>query len=195
MNTDDESGLSPGSAEDELNYGSMIGALHLFLDKVAGANPSPEAMGRLTATLHRLSHDLARIEHEERVAQTRRVVVGRRQLILPPVDIRERSEGAISGTVTFGRRFLGRNGIVHGGSFAYLFDDVLGRLANASDGPKSRTAYLRIDYRSAARIDTAFAVRGWCVSVIGRKKLMRGELVANGILLAEAEGLFVIPKA
>jgi acyl-coenzyme A thioesterase PaaI-like protein len=98
---------------------------------------------------------------------------------------------SVTGTVTFGRYFLGGGGAVHGGAIPLLFDEVLGRLANSGDRAPSRTAYLHTDFRSITPVGEELSVRAWFVSEQGRKRVLRAELTRGETLCAEAEGLFI----
>jgi hypothetical protein len=73
--------------------------------------------------------------------------------------------------------------------------DMMGQLVNSGDRPHSRTAHLRMDYRSVTPAETELAVSAWLVSEMGRKRVVRAELHHGDRLCAEAEGLFIAPPA
>jgi acyl-coenzyme A thioesterase PaaI-like protein len=110
--------------------------------------------------------------------------------MLPPITIHAMDARTISGTVTFGRYFVGK-GAAHGGAIALVFDDVLGRLQNRSAGTLSRTAYLHTDYRSITPSDTPLDIRAEVTRHEGRKWFVNGGIWHGDTLCAEAEGLFV----
>jgi hypothetical protein len=80
---------------------------------------------------------------------------------------------------------------VHGGVLPLLFDDVLGRLSTSLGGPLSRTAYLRVDFRNITPIDVDLTIEAAVARLEGRKRFLTGVLSHEGIVLAEAEGLWV----
>ena len=79
---------------------------------------------------------------------------------------------------------------MHGGALPLVFDDLMGRLANAGLAP-ARTAYLNVSYRNITPIEARLTIEARLESVQGRKRLLRGELRHGNIVCAEAESLFV----
>lgn len=96
----------------------------------------------------------------------------------------------VTGSTTFERHFDGV-GAVHGGAIAMLFDDLMGRLANSAGRPMARTAFLRTDFRGPVPWGVALAFSCRIASMEGRKRFVHGELVRDGVLLVEANGLWV----
>jgi acyl-coenzyme A thioesterase PaaI-like protein len=101
---------------------------------------------------------------------------GRGQVLVPPVEVVSLDVSRPECTVTFGRYYLGGHGAVHGGAVPLVFDDILGRFAQTSGRPTSRTAYLRVDYRSITPVDKPLRLVAEVVSAEGRKKLVRATL-------------------
>ncbi len=178
------------------SYVEMIATLRTFLDTLAAAKPDEPAIADLKNKLQDLSRTLARLavaEKEQLYGQLRNYP-DRGQATQPVVIVDTQNDDEMRGRVTFGRFFLGRGGAAHGGSIAFLFDDMLGRLANAPPRATTRTAYLHIDFRALVPIETELQVRAQLVSEVGRKRMMRGTISLGDIVCAEAEGLFVVPK-
>ena len=97
----------------------------------------------------------------------------------------------IEGEVTFGPAYEGPPGHCHGGWIAAIFDELLGFVQLAP----GFTAYLKVDYRAPdAAEPRPLALRGWIDHVDGRKRLIRGTCSLDGVLLSEAEGLFIAPR-
>ena len=174
-------------------YGAMIDALRTFLDDVAGARIDPATSDALRADLARWSGTLAdhRVGERDQLFARRTDLAGRGQTMAPALRVVAGDDREVSGTVTFGRYFLGGNGAAHGGAIPLLFDEVLGRLANTGRRPPARTAYLHVNYRSITPIDVELQVTGRVESTSGRKHVLRAELRHGDVLCADAEGLFV----
>jgi hypothetical protein len=96
----------------------------------------------------------------------------------------------IEGEITFGPAYEGPPGHCHGGWIAAMFDELLGFVQMAP----GFTAYLKVDYRAPTPLNRELALRGWIDHVDGRKRLIRGTCSLDGVLLAEAEGLFIAPR-
>lgn len=162
-------------------------ALRRAQDAVAGASPSDdvaiEVAGLLDAATERLAGCTTPGSHEHPVAEE--------QVLVPVVTVSETAPGLVRGTVRFRRYHLGGGAAVHGGVLPLLFDDVLGRLSTSLGGPLSRTAYLRVDFRTITPIDVDVAIEAAVARVEGRKRFLTGILTHEGTVLAQAEGLWV----
>ncbi len=94
---------------------------------------------------------------------------------------------------TYGEAFEGPPGRVHGGHVIAAFDDVLG-VAQAASGIAGLTGTLTVRLSGGTplhrRIDYEAGVR----SVSGRKVTAWGKSFLDGTLLAEAEGIFIVPS-
>ena len=174
-------------------YLAMVDELRELLDHVAAAVPAPELVADTTKAVAELNARLAEaaVDEPRQISGRLPAAPGRGQLAVPALHIDEIDGSRMTGRVRFGRHFLGSNGVVHGGAVPLLFDDVLGRLAVAGGRPRSRTAYLHVDYRSVAPIDTELTVEAWFDREEGRKLFLRGTLCEGDRLCAEVSGLFV----
>jgi acyl-coenzyme A thioesterase PaaI-like protein len=174
-------------------YSGMVDQLRELLDRVAAAAPTTELVADTTKAVAELNARLAEAEVDEPDQLSGRLpsAPGRGQLAVPPLHVAEVDGSRMIGRVRFGRHFLGSNGVVHGGAVPLLFDDVLGRLALAEGRSRSRTAYLHVDYRSVAPIDTELTVAAWFDREEGRKRYIRGTLSDGDRVCAEASALFV----
>ena len=63
--------------------------------------------------------------------------------------------------------------------------------SHVSQNPPSSTARLTISYRSPTPLHTELILEGELVRTEGRKNFCAGRMLANGVVTAEAEGLFV----
>jgi acyl-coenzyme A thioesterase PaaI-like protein len=122
-------------------------------------------------------------------------VSGRSNPMAPPVLLRveegsEDGQVVITGEVTFGPAYEGPPGHCHGGWVAAMFDEALG-FAQLAPG---FTAYLHVNYRRPTPLNTKLDIKAWVDSVEGRKRLVKGECYLDGVLLSDAEGLFIAPR-
>jgi acyl-coenzyme A thioesterase PaaI-like protein len=141
---------APGGPE----FASMIGALRLLQDRITGAAPPPELLKEMTRTFEQLAADLAphTVPEREQITGHRIDLPGRAQTLVPVFEVEEADDKYVRGRVRFGRHYLGGNGAVHGGAIPLLFDEILGRHANAggpSREPPTCTSITAVSPRSA----------------------------------------------
>lgn len=116
-------------------------------------------------------------------------MIGLANPLAPPIHL-ELGESSVVGRVTFGAVYEGPPGTVHGGFVAAAFDEVLGSAQSYSGAP-GMTARLEVDYRKPTPLHTPLEIEGRFVRREGRKVYTTGRIVAEGVVTAEAEGLFV----
>ena len=104
------------------------------------------------------------------------------------------ADGVTRGTVAFGLLHEGPPGFAHGGFVAYVFDAILGH-HNVAAGLPGMTGSLRVRYHRPTPLGVELVVEARSGRVSERKKLARAELRQGDALLAEAEGLFIVPRA
>jgi acyl-coenzyme A thioesterase PaaI-like protein len=119
-------------------------------------------------------------------------VVGRSNVLAPPLGFEMLGDGTLRAEVTLGLEYQGPPACVHGGVVSLLFDAVLGRV-NYHAGSTGMTVYLDVDYRSPTPILEPIVVTGRQVRVDGRKIWAQGAIHAGDRLCATAEGMFVTP--
>ncbi len=184
-----------GAPEESPSYAAMIASLRDFLDKAAAAKPDEATIASIARDLQAWSDRLApsAVEPGKQLFGRQYQTPGRGSAMLPLFVPEAGNARSVEGSVTFGRFFCGAGSrAVHGGAITLLFDDVLGRLANSGGPPKARTAYLRTDFRAITPVDTPLRIRAWLAIEEGRKRRLRGEIRHEGVLCAEAEGLFIV---
>ena len=65
-----------------------------------------------------------------------------------PGEMKQTAQDEVGGAVCFRRFHLGRNGAVHGGALAQMWDTVLGfAVFRLTRSVGQRTAYLHVNYR------------------------------------------------
>lgn len=165
-------------------------------DALVAARPPAQASIAAAGLIKDATASLRQFEVAEarQIAGKRSDAYGGGQALVPPVayDLSEPSRA--SGTVRFGRYYLGGNGAVHGGAIPLLFDQMMGRLSGLGGRPRARTAYLHVNYRAITPIDVDLHVAITVTRHEGRKLFIAGTLQEGRTLLADAEGLFVALK-
>lgn len=117
-------------------------------------------------------------------------MIGLANPLAPPITIGRSGPLTAVATVTFGVAYEGPPGCVHGGYVAAAFDEVLGYVQSLGGNP-GMTARLTVHYRNPTPLQTPLVFEGELVRTEGRKIFCTGKVRANGLLTAEAEGLFV----
>lgn len=116
-------------------------------------------------------------------------LIGMANPLAPPIVI-EQGEDLVVGRVTFGSVYEGPPGCVHGGFVAAAFDEVLGS-AQTFSGHPGMTARLIVNYRRPTPLHSPLEIEGRFDRLEGRKVFTSGRILADGVVTAEAEGLFV----
>lgn len=176
------------------DYGRFVEAVRTVQDLARGADAPDDVVTRAADLIESANRLLAPYEADEWHSPSgRRFDLPNRGSILSiPVDLRVTDDGRIRGTARFRRFHLGRNGAVHGGSLAHLFDSLLGFTAfKLTDIKAQRTAFLRVNYRKIASIDSELQVESWIDRIENRKIFVAGRLLDGDTVLCDAEALFV----
>ena len=176
------------------DYGRFVEAVRTAQDLARCADAPDDVVTRAADLIESANRLLAPFEADEWHSPSgRRFDLPNRGSILSvPVDLHVTDDGRIRGTALFRRFHLGRNGAVHGGSLAHLFDSLLGFTAfKLSDSKAQRTAFLHVNYRHIAVIDKELQVESWIDRIENRKIFVAGRLVDGDTVLCDAEALFV----
>jgi acyl-coenzyme A thioesterase PaaI-like protein len=112
--------------------------------------------------------------------------------LAPPVIHRIDGDVAYA-TCQCGWAYEGPPGSVHGGYVAAIFDQFLG-MAQLLTGQPGMTGYLHVNYHARTPLNTELKLEARVVKIEGRKNVIRGEMFAEGVMTASAEGLFVQPR-
>jgi acyl-coenzyme A thioesterase PaaI-like protein len=176
------------------DYGRFVDAVRALQDHARAADAPDEVITEAAGLIEKVSQLLAPYDADEWASPSgRRMDLPNRGNILQiPVDLRITEDGKVRGTARFQRFHLGRNGAVHGGAVAMLFDSLLGFTAFKLSGSKAqRTAFLHIDYRKIALVEKELQVDACLDGVEDRKIFVSGRLLEGDAVLAEAHALFV----
>ena len=115
--------------------------------------------------------------------------IGAANPIAPPISLWVEGD-AVRGSAVYGTAYEGPPGCVHGGHVAAAFDEVLG-FAQSMTGAPGMTGTLTVKYRSPTPLHKELHFEGRVDRVEGRKIFTTGTCHADGVLTAEAEGIFI----
>jgi acyl-coenzyme A thioesterase PaaI-like protein len=179
------------------DYGRFIDAVRALQDHARAVDAPDEVISEAADLIEKVSELLTPFDTDEwRSPSGRRMDLPNRGNILAvPMKVSKTPDGRIRGWARFRRFHLGRNGAVHGGEIAHLFDSVLGMTsAVLTGGPYQRTAYLHLNYRHIVPIEKELQVDAGVSRVDGRKIFVEGRLCDGDTVLTDAEALFVLLK-
>ncbi len=98
----------------------------------------------------------------------------------------------VFGSTECGYAYEGPPGHIHGGYIAAILDQFLG-MAQVSGGNPGMTGKLKIRYLKPTPLNTKLLLEAEVRQISDRKTLVRGQIVSNRNITAEAEGLFIRP--
>jgi acyl-coenzyme A thioesterase PaaI-like protein len=121
-------------------------------------------------------------------------MIGFANPIAPPVEVwsvhGENGRREIRGRVTFGDAYEGPPGCVHGGIIAAVFDEVMGAANIITENP-GMTGTLTVRYRRPTPLLAALDMVARLTGTERRKIFTWAGIYHDGVLTAEAEGIFV----
>jgi acyl-coenzyme A thioesterase PaaI-like protein len=175
------------------DYGRFIEAVRTLQDRTRAADAPDDVVTKAADMIETVSEVLAPYDADEWTTPSgrRMDLPNRGNIMQVPAELTT-VEDEVDGAVRFRRFHLGRNGAVHGGAVALMWDSVLGfaafRLARSL---KQRTACLHVNYRKIVPIDKDLQVDARIDRSEGRKIFVTGRLFDGDALLCDAEALFV----
>lgn len=116
-------------------------------------------------------------------------VMGQLNPIAPPLVL-HRDGDRVAGSVSLGSPYQGAPGLVHGAIVAAIYDEVLA-LANMLNGPSGPTGRLSVHFRKPTPLHTPLRFEAWTDRVDDRKVLSKGRCLVDGVVVSEAEGLYI----
>ncbi|MYS85733.1 PaaI family thioesterase [Embleya scabrispora] len=118
-------------------------------------------------------------------------LIGAANPLAPPMRIT--GDGPlVRAHATFGAAYEGPYGRVHGGYVAAAFDEVMG-CAQSGAGTLGMTGWLTVRMRRATPLYTRIDYEAGVTRVEGRKAWVTARSYADGVLVADAEALFIRP--
>lgn len=178
-------------------------AVRHLIDAALTAEASADELEAAADSTERIAADLHRRDLGDRPSGIRQrteashddylprsPLVGEISPLAPPIEY-EYLNGRLIGRGVFHAAYEGPPGYVHGGWIALAFDEMLG-MANIASGHPGMTGRLSVRYRRPTPLHRPIEVESWTEQVDGRRIVTRGTLSVDGVVTAEAEGLFVI---
>jgi hypothetical protein len=167
-----------------------IATMHAIAEQLentaAEFRESPRIFGRLDWAQSGMHGNFGQVSHELNP------MAGWSNPLAPPVNHWFEGDLALA-TCQCGWAYEGPPGSVHGGFVAAIFDQFLG-IAQMLGGQPGMTGYLHVNYHARTPLNTELKLQATLVKTEGRKTIMRGEMYAQGVMTASAEGLFVQPR-
>lgn len=119
-------------------------------------------------------------------------VVGLRNALAPPLDVKDGADGGVFADFRLGAAYEGPPGHVHGGVAAMILDHVLG-VATSSLGQPRLTGTITMRYRRLTPLGDLH-VEARIVRTDGIKTFAEGHLADAEGITVEAEGVFISPR-
>ena len=111
--------------------------------------------------------------------------------VAPEIDLTIAEDRSVTGVLHLTEQYNGPPwDLGHGGVVALVFDELLG-LAGIAAAGGGFTGKLTVRYRKPTPILADIDLRAWMEQADGRRLVAHGEMRHEGLLLAEAEGLFI----
>jgi acyl-coenzyme A thioesterase PaaI-like protein len=175
------------------DYGRFIEAVRSLQDHTRAADAPDDVITKAADMIDAVTAMLAPFDADEWTTPSgrRMDLPNRGNIMQVPSDLTTVGD-EVDGSIRFRRYHLGRNGAVHGGAVALMWDSVLGFAAFQLSGRHpQRTAYLHVNYRRIVPIEKDLRVDARIDRAEGRKIFVTGRLFDGGSLLCDAEALFV----
>ena len=179
-------------------------AMRLVIERLVPSNAPEEELRAAAEGLERYAEALKahpRLKHFHGYAESANAgdvgaffdqspMIGLANPLAPPITIGTSGERSAIASVTFGSAYEGPPGSVHGGFVAATFDEVLGFVQSLGGNP-GMTGTLTVRYRRLTPLHTELIIEAELLRIQGRKIFTEGRILADGMVTAEAEGLFI----
>jgi acyl-coenzyme A thioesterase PaaI-like protein len=168
----------PQTAADEAEIRALIGPVECAAARFAAAGRASPA--RAGQTPYAGMEDF----HEKGP------LIGLANPVAPPLQLWVDAEAGLArGRGRFGRRYEGAPGLLHGGTLAAAFDEVMG-LATIFSGGAGMTRELTVRYLRPTPIEVELRFAARLDRAEGRRLFVTAEVEADGVRTAEASGTF-----
>ena len=196
--------LSPEeTAEHDRVFGALTQATRDLMDAQLRTELGHDEAEEITAAVESLTRRLLKqaapgplgvqIGEGGRIRNHGNAVVGLRNPVAPPLQVRRSREGRAWASFHLNGLYEGPPGLVHGGVSAMVLDQLLGEAAAAGRAP-GMTGSLTLRYSRPTPLGD-LAGEAWIECVDGIKTTVRGHITdPDGNPTVEAEGLFILPR-
>jgi acyl-coenzyme A thioesterase PaaI-like protein len=183
-------------------YGPLADAVRRLADACIRTEVDDASVAEVTAAVEALTARLqvrqmpgaygVRFNAEGHGRPWGNAVVGLRNPIAPPLQVRRTPEGRAWADFHLGAAYEGPPDLVHGGVSALILDQLLGEAAGAGSRP-GMTGTLTLRYRRATPLGSLHAEAAITGSE-GHKTLVSGAISDAEGVTVEAEGVFILPR-
>jgi len=182
----------------------LASAMRLVIERLVPSNAPADELSRAADGLERYAEalkDHPRLRDSRLIAESANAgdvgaffdqspLIGLANPLAPPLTIGRKDDRHAHATGVFGSAYEGPPGSVHGGFVAAAFDEVLGYVQSLSGHP-GMTGTLEVVYRKPTPLHTPLLFEATLERVEGRKIFTSARLEADGVLRAEATGIFI----
>lgn len=190
-------------AAEEALLGPLAGATRELVEAVVRTEVDDEEIRAVTAEVQALVARLrarqtdgpfgVRFTAEGKVRGYGNAVVGLRNAVAPPLEVRRDTEQQRAwAEVVLGAQYEGPPGLVHGGVSALLLDQVAGEAASAGGRP-GMTGTLTLTYRRGTPLGPV-RLECWIDHVEGVKTFVKGHVSDAEGPTVHCEGVFILPR-
>jgi hypothetical protein len=182
----------PVSGRGGPHFAELINQVRRVQEQVATAQRPAHVATTVASQLSDIADTLASHQGNpaDAAAGARPDLPGRGHPFLPPHVIDTWTDTEVRAHITYTDYFVGGNSVA-AGAHGVVFSDIMGRLSVGGGRPLSRAAYLHVNFRTATPVGRRLDVEATLDRIDGRKRFISGRLLNDGVVVAEAEGLFI----
>jgi len=177
------------------NLAGEIASVDIADAELSAVAATLESVRERLASEPRLAREVSGLHRADRASRAgtepaydRDPVTGLSNPLAPPLRRLACDEGTLW-QVEFGDAYEGHPGLVHGGFVAAILDHVLG-VTSAVAGFAAMTGTLSTRFRRPTPTRTVLICRAAVKRVDGRKVFCSATLEANGVVVADADGVY-----
>lgn len=189
--------------QETATWGPLAGAARELVDLCVMSDVDAEEVAAATADVEAAVARLRKVRRTQTLGQEHlpagrrrpwgNPVIGLRNPIAPPLLVHSVPEGRSESDFHCGPAYEGPPGLVHGGVVSLILDQVLGHAVGAKGRP-GMTGTLTIVYRQGTPLGD-LRVEAWVEREEGIKTWAKAHLIGPAGVTAEAEGVFILPRA
>ncbi|TWG91406.1 hypothetical protein L615_008000000040 [Nocardioides sp. J9] len=193
----------PAVEHETATWGPLAAATRELVDLCVMSEVDAEEVAAATADVEAAVARLRKVRRQQTLGQEHLLngrrrpwgnpVIGMRNPIAPPIQVHTEPDGHAECEFHCGPAFEGPPGLVHGGVVALVLDQLLGHAVGARGRP-GMTGTLTIVYRQGTPLGDLRA-EAWVDREDGIKTWAKAQMIGPDGVTAEAEGVFLLPRA